>query len=145
MIVEGKVSLVAGAIRRLATFRKLEGPKRKAVDKAADYFLRNKDYMRYDLYLSLGLPIASGVIEGTCKHLVKDRFEISGARWGLDGAEALLKLRAIYQSGDWQAYWDFHIASEQQRLHPQGSWKPLTKDNAPPKLTVIRGGRSSKK
>ena len=56
--------------------------------------------MHYALYLSLGLPIASGVIEGTCKHLVKDRFEISGARWGLDGAEALLKLRAIYQSGD---------------------------------------------
>jgi hypothetical protein len=145
MILEGKVSVVVSAIRRSATCRNLKGEKRKAVDKATEYFLNNKSYMKYDDYLKLGLPIASGVIEGTCKHLVKDRFEISGARWGLDGAEALLKLRAIYQSGDWQSYWNYHTACEHQRFHPKEHWKPLTDENSLPKLRVIQGGKSSKK
>ena len=86
----------------------------------------------------------NGVIEGACKHLVKDRFEISGARWGLEGAEALLKLRSIYQSGDWQDYWKFHIAREQERLRSQKQWEPVDEPKTP-KLTVIQGGESSKK
>lgn len=144
MLLEGKASVVAGVLRRMATQRNLHGSKREAVDKAADYFLNNKEYMDYESYLEVGLPIASGVIEGTCKHLVNDRFEISGARWGLEGAEALLKLRSIYQSGDWQDYWIFHIACEQERLRPQKRWEPVDESNAP-KLTVIQGGKSSKK
>lgn len=84
------------------------------------------------------------MIEGACKHLVKDRFEISGARWGLEGAEALLKLRSIYQSGDWQDYWRFHIAREQERLHPQKQWEPVQEANTP-KFTVIQGGNLGKK
>jgi hypothetical protein len=144
MILEGKASIVAGVLRRMATQHNLQGSKREAVDKAADYFLNNKEYMHYESYLELGLPIASGVIEGTCKHLVKDRFEISGARWGLGGAEALLKLRSIYQSGDWQDYWKFHIAREQERVRPQKQWEPVDEPKVP-KLTVIQGGKSSKK
>lgn len=144
MLLEGKASIVAGELRNMATQRGLHGSKHEAVEKAADYFLNNKEYMHYECYLELGLPIASGVIEGTCKHLVKDRFEISGARWGLEGAEALLKLRSIYQSGDWQDYWTFHMACEQERLHPQTQWVSVEEPNAP-KLTVIQGGKSSKK
>jgi hypothetical protein len=144
MLLEGKASLVASVLRHLATQQNLQGSKREAVEKAADYFLNNKEYMHYETYLELGLPIASGVIEGTCKHLVKARFEISGARWGLDGAEALLKLRSIYQSGDWQEYWTFHMACDQERLHPQTQWEPVDEANVP-KLTVIQGGKSSKK
>lgn len=144
MILEGKASVVAGVLRRMATQRNLQGLKREAVDKAADYFLNNKEYMHYESYLELGLPIASGVIEGACKHLVKDRFEISGARWGLEGAEALLKLRSMYQSGDWQDYWKFHIAREQERLRSQKQWEPVDEPKTP-KLTVIQGGKSSKK
>jgi hypothetical protein len=140
MLLEGKASVVAGVIRRMATQRGLQGSKREAVDKAADYFLNNKAYMHYASYLELGLPIASGVIEGACKHLVKDRFEISGARWGLEGAEALLKLRSIYQSGDWQEYWNFHMACEQERLHPKQQWEPVDKKKTP-KFTVIQGGK----
>lgn len=144
MILEGKASVVAGVLRRMATQRGLQGSKREAVDKAADYFLNNKEYMHYESYLELGLPIASGVIEGACKHLVKDRFEISGARWGLEGAEALLTLRSIYQSGDWQDYWRFHIAREQERLHPQKQWEPVHEAKTP-KFTVIQGGKPWKK
>lgn len=145
MILEGKASLVARTIRRLATLRHLQGTKREAVEKAASYFVNNKAYMQYATYLELGLPIASGAIEGACKHLVKDRFEISGARWGLAGAEALLKLRAIYQSGDWHDYWTFHIACEQERLHPQQQWQSVPMAKTPPKLRVLQGGKASKK
>jgi hypothetical protein len=144
MILEGKASVVAGVLRRMAIQRGLHGSKREAVDKAADYFLNNKEYRHYESYLELGLPLASGVIEGACKHLVKDRFEISGARWGLEGADALLKLRSMYQSGDWQDYWKFHIAREQERLHPQKQWKPIDGANTP-KFTVIQGGKPWKK
>jgi hypothetical protein len=144
MILEGRASVVAGVLRRMATQRGLHGSKRETVDKAADYFLNNKEYMHYESYLELGLPIASGVIEGACKHLVKDRFEISGARWGLEGAEALLKLRSMYQSGDWQDYWKFHITCEQERLHPQKQWEPVDEPKAP-RFTVIQGGKPWKK
>ena len=144
MLLEGKASVVAGELRSRATQRGLYGSKREVVEKAANYFLNNKEYMHYERYLELGLPIASGVIEGTCKHLVNDRFDISGARWGLEGAEALLKLRSMYQSGDWQDYWTFHMACEQERLHPQKQWVPVEDPNAP-KFTVIQGGKSSKK
>lgn len=144
-ILEGKASHVARSIRRLATLRHLQGAQREAVDKAATYFVNNQAYMQYATYLELGLPIASGAIEGACKHLVKDRFEISGARWGLPGAEALLKLRAIYQSGDWQDYWTFHIACEQERLHPQQQWQSVPMAQTPPTLRVLQGGKASKK
>lgn len=144
MLLEGKASVVAGVLRRMATQRNLQGTKREAVDKAADYFLNNKAYMHYERYLEFGLPIASGVIEGACKHLVKDRFEISGARWGLEGAEALLKLRSMHQSGDWHDYWQFHVAHEQERLHPPQQWTPVDEAKKP-KLTVIQGGKAREK
>lgn len=146
MILEGKAGVAAAAIKRSATRRNLRASKLKAVDKSACYIKNNKEYMRYNEYLASGFPIASGVIEGTCKHLVKDRFEISGARWGLDGAEALLKLRSVYQSGDWEEYWEFHITQEQQRIYSDKFWRSPrgTTNVSPPKLTLIRGGKESK-
>jgi hypothetical protein len=64
-----------------------------------------------------GWPIATGVIEGACRHLIKDRMDITGARWGLDGAEAVLKLRAVVSNGDFQQYWRYHLARERERVH----------------------------
>ena len=62
--------------------------------------------------------IATGVIEGgVCRHLVKDRMDITGARWGLDGAEAILKSRALRSNGNWDDYWPYHLAQERQRIH----------------------------
>ena len=89
------VSVVAAAIRRKATRNHLDAAKRKPADTAAAYLLNKKPYLDYPTALAHGWPIATGVIEGACRHLVKDRMDITGARWGLAGAEAILKLRAL--------------------------------------------------
>ena len=73
--------------------------------------------MDYPRALAEGWPIATGVIEGACRHLVQDRMGITGARWSLPGAQAMLWLRAINASGDHDAYWTWHIAQEHQRNH----------------------------
>jgi len=114
-ILRGRASIVAAAIRRVATNKKLA--KRGGIDKAAGYLLANKDLLHYDEYLRAGLPIATGVIEGACRHLVKDRMDITGARWGLTGAEAILRLRSLHVSGDLPAYWAFHRSEEFVRNH----------------------------
>jgi hypothetical protein len=111
-ILRGRASLVAAGMRRSATLRELTGAKRAAVDTCADYLLSYSPYLRYDQYLAAGLPIASGVIEGACRHLVADRMDITGARWSVPGAEAVLRLRALRSSGDLDEYWRFHEAQE---------------------------------
>ena len=114
-LLEGDVSGVAAGIRRSATKRGLEPEQRYAMDKCADYLLKYKTMMRYDEYLAAGMPIATGVIEGACRHLIQDRMDISGARWSLDGAEAILRLRSLRSSGDFDTYWDFHLQAERRR------------------------------
>jgi len=74
-------------------------------------------YLDYPTALAAGWPIATGVIEGACRHLVKDRMDITGARWSVDGAEAVLKLRALRCNGDFDTYWKFHLDQERQRVH----------------------------
>ena len=76
-----------------------------------------------DNYLAKGLPIASGSVEGVCKNLIKDRMERSGMRWGVQMAEAMVKMRATYLSGDFDQYWDYHVAQDQERLYPKKRWK----------------------
>lgn len=122
-ILRGEVSQVVKGMTQSATKQGLRGQKRKVVDDVARYFLNNKHRMHYDEYLALGLPIASGAVEGACKNLVKDRMERSGMRWQLRGAEAILRMRATKLSGDLDEYWPFHIAREQQRLHSGWTWE----------------------
>ena len=114
-LLEGKPKQVAASIRRAATNQQLQ--RRKNVDKAANYFHNHASMMQYDQSLSAGFPIATGVIEGACRHLVKDRMDITGARWGLEGAEAILRLRSLHASGDLQDYWAFHQRREFERNH----------------------------
>jgi len=114
-ILQGKSSSVASGMRRSATMRKLKDSQRKGIDKCANYLLKYKSYLNYDKYLSAGFPIASGVIEGACRYLVKDRMDLTGARWGLRDAEAVLKLRALRASGDFDDYWKFHCEQELKR------------------------------
>ena len=85
------------------------------------YFRRNASFMDYPAFLEQGLPIVSGVIEGACRHLIQDRLGITGARWDLPGAEAMLKLRALHTSGDWDAYWLFHLRQEALRNYPSAA------------------------
>ncbi len=116
-LLSGQASSVAGGIRRSATLHGLSEAQRKPVDKCADYLLKYKAFLHYDKYLAQGFPICSGVIEGTCRHLINDRMDRTGARWKLRGAEAVLKLRSLYASGDLEDYWTFHEQQEQQRNH----------------------------
>jgi hypothetical protein len=116
-LLEGKVDAVVRGMRYQATQRGLKGPKRKTVVDAAEYFAGNRDRMKYDEYLSSGYPIGSGVVEGACRHLVKDRLERTGMRWLPSGAQAMLDLRATYLNGEWDAFWEFHMLEEDQRLY----------------------------
>ena len=116
-ILRGKAGYVAGGIRRSATLRKLSAQDRKAVDTCADYLVTYGQYLKYNHYLDHGYPISTGVIEGACRYLVKDRMEITGARWSLKGAEAILRLRALRASGDFDEYWTFHEAQEYDCNH----------------------------
>jgi hypothetical protein len=126
-VLQGKVSQVIKGLRQSATKRGLKGQKRTTVEKIAKYLRRNRPYMKYDEYLRQGLPIASGCVEGACKNLIKDRMERSGMRWGLAGAEAMIRLRSLYLSGDLDDYWDFHLEQVHRRLHPPGRWEVLEK------------------
>ncbi|NOY25768.1 MAG: ISKra4 family transposase [Oligoflexia bacterium] len=121
-VLQGQASQVAAGMRRSATLRDIPASTRKAVDACADYLLNKyllnkKSMLHYDEYLAKGMPIATGVIEGACRHLVANRMGITGARWGLKGAEAVLRLRALKSSGHLDAYWDFHRQRELQRNH----------------------------
>lgn len=89
----------------------------KSLYAVANYFRRNQPYMNYADYLRRGWPIGTGVIEGTCRHLVKDRMELSGMRWTIAGAGALLALRAVNENGDWEDFHAFRRAHSHQRLY----------------------------
>ena len=116
-ILCGHASDVAAGMRRSATLCGLSRTTRKPVDTCANYLLNYSPLLRYDNYLAAGFPIASGVIEGACRHLVKDRMDVTGARWSLAGAEAVLRLRALRSSGDFDEYWPFHEKHEYERNH----------------------------
>lgn len=116
-ILQGKASSVARGMQQSATKRRLKAGKRKAVKKCHDYLLKYADLLRYNKYLAQGLPIATGVIEGACRHLVKDRMDLTGARWGLARAEAVLKTRALESSGDFEKYFEFYKEKSLQKVH----------------------------
>lgn len=116
-LLQGKASDVAAGIRRSATLKQLSQNEREKADQCADYLLKYRQYLRYDIYLQQGYPIATGVIEGACRHLVNDRMDITGARWRLDRAEAVLRIRALRSSGDFEEYWEFHKLREFKRNH----------------------------
>jgi hypothetical protein len=138
-ILRGKASLMAGGMRRSATRKELSEKEREPVDTCAAYLLSHAQYLGYDRYLAQGLPVATGVIEGACRHLVKDRMDVTGARWSLTGAEAVLRLRALKSSHDFEQYWSFHETREFERNH-----KNLYADGKVPAVISPMQNRSSK-
>ena len=116
-VLNGHARRVAGQIRRKATNARLGPANRKIAEEAATYLTRKAPYLDYPTALKQGWPIATGIIEGACRHIVKDRMDITGARWGLTGAEAVLKLRAIKTNGDFDAYWRYHLDQERHHVH----------------------------
>lgn len=117
MLLQGKVGYVIGGLRRLRNQKGLAGAKRATLQAVITYYVNNREHMKYDEYLAAGYPIGSGVAEGACRHLVKDRMERTGMRWTVPGAQAMLHLRALHINGSWEKYLNYHIEAEQARLY----------------------------
>jgi hypothetical protein len=117
-ILQGQIGSVLGSWRRQATRQGLVGAKKKGLRVLCAFLEKNKHRMRYDEYLRLGCPVATGVIEGACRHVIKDRMERAGMRWQVPGAQAMLNLRTIYTNADWAAFQDFRITLENEWLYP---------------------------
>ena len=117
-VLTGDSARAAAEITAEADAAGLTAAQRAGADACVRYLTSKHEYLRYDQALAAGWPIATGVIEGACRHLIGDRLDITGARWGLQGAEAVLTLRAVISNGDFDEYWRFHLAREHQRLYP---------------------------
>ncbi len=117
-ILEGKVGYVIGGLKQMATKQGLSEYKKKELAKTLTYFHNNRKYMNYKEYLSQGYPIGSGVVEGACRHLVKDRMELTGMRWRVPGAQAILKLRAVSLNGDWEQFQEDLKTENCHKLYP---------------------------
>jgi hypothetical protein len=117
-ILQGEVSGVVTGIRRMASQKGLKGPALKELTTTCNYFENNTRRMRYDEYLKAGYPIASGVIEGACRHVIKDRMEHGGMRWTLEGAQAMLNVRCVCASSEWENFGSWRQAEQAKRVHP---------------------------
>ena len=117
-ILRGEVRGVIKGLRRLGTTAGLGGQAAKDLRRICGYLEKNAERMKYDEYLRRGYPIASGVIEGACRHLVKDRMERSGMRWTLEGARSMLHVRAAFQSAHWESFLSDRMSRETNRIHP---------------------------
>jgi len=147
-ILSGQTEQVIAELRQIAKNKKTKVAQRKQLHKTANYFERNLPYMDYPTYLSKGYPIATGAIEGACRHFVKDRFELSGMRWLQTGAENLLRLRAVAENEDWDAYYAYRRDQRQLRLYGQSvsNKQPLEVQaiNSQPVLqTFVASGHSN--
>ncbi|MAD80935.1 MAG: hypothetical protein CMJ50_08855 [Planctomycetaceae bacterium] len=121
MLLEGKVGYVIGVFKRRLGSADLSSTKCKTLETVIGYYENNRARMRYDEYLAAGYPIGSGVAEGACRHLVKDRMEGTGMRWEIIGAQAMLDLRSIYLNDEWEDFLNFRIQSEQKTLYGQAA------------------------
>jgi len=117
-ILEGEVGYVIGGLKQMATKHRLRGSRARQLSDVLGYLENNRCLMGYDEYLAAGYPIASGVAEGACRHLVKDRMELTGMRWRIEGAQAMLDLRAVYLNDDWDAFQKHRIKQARRSLYP---------------------------
>ena len=141
-ILNGKASTVAAAIRRKATRRDLPAARRVSADKCADYLLHKRGYLDYPKALANGWPIATGIIEGACRHIVKDRMDITGARWGLNGAEAILSYEPCTPTAT--STTTGHITSHKNDAESTSPATPTRSFHAPPDGHSRRAAPNSK-
>lgn len=125
-LLAGQTDTVITALEAAAQAPSCTATQRQVVLATVGYYRRNAPYMQYDLYLARGWPIGTGVVEGACGHLVKDRMEQSGMRWTKAGAQAVLDLRALRLNGQWDAYGQFHRDQHHQRLYGPTGATPAT-------------------
>jgi hypothetical protein len=117
-VLRGGIAGVLRGLRKMGTERGLTGGRKKTLAQLCAYLEKNRERMRYDAYLAAGYPIASGVIEGACRHLVKDRMERAGMHWTPAGAQAMLDVRSVHVDGEWGPYQAYRIARETAKLYP---------------------------
>ncbi len=117
MLLDGKSVKVEEKLKILMKTLELNEKSKKTVHKCIVYLANHHKYLRYDKYINTGYPICTGVIEGACRYLVRDRMEKTGCRWSLAGAEAVLYLRALVKNGDYDEYWEYHMAREFEKYH----------------------------
>lgn len=117
LLLEGKVGYVIGGLKRLQSQHRLSRSKARTLQTTIQYYENNRQHMKYDEYLAAGYPIGSGVAEGACRHVVKDRMEQTGMRWTVQGAQSMLNLRSTYINGDWDDFHEYRIRIEQDRLY----------------------------
>lgn len=129
---------VAKSIRDMAARRGMGKQAAAPVERCARYLVTHTRWLHYDRALAAGLPIATGVIEGACRHLVADRMGRTGARWSLAGAEAVLRLRALCASGDFGSYWTFHLTKEHDRTHRARYAHGVPPSPLPPRRPMLR-------
>ena len=116
-ILTGRAVDAAATIRHQADEAGFRGSERTGADEAAAYLTRKAPYLNYATALASGWQIATGIIEGAARFLIKDRMDITGARWSTPGAEAVLRLRAVITNGDFDEYWQWHQQQELRRNH----------------------------
>jgi hypothetical protein len=129
-ILDGDIGRVVGGFKQMLakdrqkrkSQRQFNATQCKTMNKVIGYFEKEKPFMPYDEYLAQGYPIGSGVVEGACGHLVKDRMEGSGMLWTIPGAQAMLDLRCVYLNEDWQDFHDYRI---QKRIHNMYPYRDL--------------------
>jgi hypothetical protein len=117
-VLQGKAKAVIADLRQVGAGHELRGAKATRLGKLCKFLEKNLHRMRYHKYLREGYPIATGVIEGACRHVIRDRMERAGMRWKVPGAQAMLELRTIAANGDWEQFQNYRINYENQSLYP---------------------------
>ena len=127
-ILRGDVGGVISGLRQMATKQKLSKADVAAIEVVCGYFEKNRDRMKYDEYLRSGYPIATGVIEGACRHLVMDRLCRTGMRWSVAGSQAMLHMRAVHQADLGKAFHNYRADCHREKL---SEYRSLLKDYEP--------------
>lgn len=117
MLLQGKAGRMIGGLKQMLTKHELSHAARHSLNQVIGYLERNRKHMRYEICLAKGYPIGSGVIEGACRNLINDRLELTGMSWTIQGAESVMRLRAVHINKDWDAFWTYRRQRERARLY----------------------------
>lgn len=120
MLLGGRAGRLIGGLKQMLTKQDLSGSKRHCLEQVIGYLERNRKHMRYEICLAKGYPIGSGVIEGACRNLINDRLELAGMSWTLQGAESVMRLRAVNINKNWDEFWTYRRRQERLRLYGIG-------------------------
>lgn len=103
----GQVEKVIEAIRQLSP---PTDDGREVCEKANNYFVKNKERMRYNVFKAKGFFVGSGVLEAGCRSVIGQRLKQSGMHWTVKGANNIIALRCCFFSNRWEDFWE-HCAA----------------------------------